>query len=550
MNSSSKSDIQTAVIYARYSSHAQREVSIEQQIRECTQYAERNNLKVIAIYSDRAISGKTDHRPQFQKMMNEAAAGKFRYVIAWKSNRMGRNMMQAMVNEARLNELGVRCLYVEEDFDDTAAGRFALRNMMNVNQFYSDNLAEDVRRGLMDNASKCMVNCPCPLGLKKGEDGRFAIDEEGAKIVREIYERVNAGDLFVDIANDLNARGIKTSRGNLWKKSSFHYLISNEQYIGTYSYGGIRIDGGIPPVLQKELFYAVQEKLKNKKATKRRHTDNADYLLTGKLFCGKCESPMVGCCGTGKSGTKYFYYACQKKRVERACDKKNVQKDYIEQRVTEAVREYLLDDDVITWIADGYQAFLDTHRRDSALTAMQDELADVEKSLKNIMAAIEQGIFTSTTRERLLELETLKQSLKASIAVAEASLQEVPRERIEFWIHSFREGDANNKEYQAKLIDSFVQAVYLYDDSLRIVCNYTGKDNEITITLADTDAVISGEVDVCSLKVWKGVPYGQRSKFGTQILTFFHIYSPSNPAIFLGLSTFAQKSFLYNSEPA
>lgn len=217
-----------AVIYARYSSHAQREVSIEQQIRECMQYAERNDLKVVAAYSDKAISGKTDHRPQFQKMMKEAATGKFRYVIAWKSNRMGRNMMQAMVNEARLNELDVRCLYVEEDFDDTAAGRFALRNMMNVNQFYSDNLAEDVMRGLMDNAAKCMVNGPCSIGLKRGEDGKYAIDEAGAKVIQEIFERVNNGDLFVDIANDLNARGIRTSRGNLWNKNSFHRLISNE----------------------------------------------------------------------------------------------------------------------------------------------------------------------------------------------------------------------------------------------------------------------------------------------------------------------------------
>lgn len=495
-----------AVIYARYSSHSQREVSIDQQIRECTLYAERNNLKIIAVYSDKAVSGKTDHRPQFQKMMKDAALGKFRYVIAWKSNRMGRNMMQAMVNEARLNDLDIRCLYVEEDFDDTAAGRFALRNMMNVNQFYSENMAEDIRRGLMDNASKCMVNCACPIGLKKGEDGKFAIDEERAKVVREIYERVNAGDLFVDIANDLNARGIKTTRGNRWNKNSFHRLISNEQYIGTYSYGEIKIEGGIPPILRKELFYAVQEKVKNKKATRGRHSKNADYLLTGKLFCGQCESPMVGCCGTGKTGAKYFYYACQKKRVEKACSKKNIQKDYIEKRVTEAVQEYLLDDASVTWIADGYQAFLDAHRRDSALIAMQGELADVEKSLKNILTAIEQGIFTATTRERLLELETAKQSLKASIAVTEASLQEVPREQIEFWIQSFREGNANSKEYQAKLIGSFVQAVYLYDDSLRVVCNYTGKNNEVVISLADTDAIIDGEIEACSLKVENGAP--------------------------------------------
>lgn len=503
-----KSDIPagTAVIYARYSSHAQREASIEQQIKECTEYAQRDGLKITSTYADKAISGKTDHRPQFQRMMNDAAQGKFRYVIAWKSNRMGRNMMQAMVNEARLNELGVRCLYVEEDFDDTAAGRFALRNMMNVNQFYSDNLAEDVMRGMMDNAAKCMVNGPCSIGLKRGEDGRFAIEEAGAKVVREIFERVNNGESFVDIANDLNAKGVKTSKGNLWNKNSFRSIVSNEQYIGIYSFSGLRIENGIPPILRKELFYSVQEKLKSRKGIKGRHTVNEDYLLTGKLFCGKCGYPMIGCSGTGKSGAKYFYYACQKKRTKKVCDKKNVGKTLIEEKITMAVREYLLDDDVISWIVDGYRAFLDAHRRDSALVSMQEELVEVEKGIKNIVAAIEQGIFTASTRERLLELEGEKQSLQASIAVTEATLEEVPRERIEFWLQSFRKGEVKSKAYQAKLIDSFVQAVYLYDDSIRIVCNYTGKNNEISVSLSDTDAAISGEIESCSLNASYGSP--------------------------------------------
>ena len=138
------------IIYARYSSHAQKDASIEQQIRECMAFAKAQGIRIVEVYADRAVSGKTDRRPDFQRMMRDAEKGKFRYVIAWKSNRMGRNMLQAMMNEARLNEMGIRVLYTEEDFDNTAAGRFALRSMMNVNQFYSENMAEDIRRGLND----------------------------------------------------------------------------------------------------------------------------------------------------------------------------------------------------------------------------------------------------------------------------------------------------------------------------------------------------------------------------------------------------------------
>ena len=129
------------MIYARYSSNNQREASIEQQVEWCKGLAERYNLALIDVYADKAISGRTDNRPSFQRMMRDAETGLFDYVLAWKSNRMGRNMLEAMLNDATLQEEGVRTVYVEEDFEDNAAGRFALRNMMNVNQFYSEALA-------------------------------------------------------------------------------------------------------------------------------------------------------------------------------------------------------------------------------------------------------------------------------------------------------------------------------------------------------------------------------------------------------------------------
>ena len=157
-------------------------------MRECLIFAKEQGIRITATYEDRAVSGKTDRRPNFQRMMKDAEKRKFQYVIAWKSNRMGRNMLQAMMNEARLNDLGVRVLYTEEDFDNTAAGRFALRSMMNVNQFYSENMAEDIRRGLMDNAMQCKVtNGTLPFGYKKDENLHYVLDPPNDEIVREIF---------------------------------------------------------------------------------------------------------------------------------------------------------------------------------------------------------------------------------------------------------------------------------------------------------------------------------------------------------------------------
>ena len=480
----------SAVIYARYSSHNQREASIEQQVAECQKFADINNLHITEVYADKAISGKTDRRPNFQRMMRDAAKGKFQYVVAWKSNRMGRNMLDAMINDSRLRDMGVRCLYTEEDFDDTAAGRFALRNMMNVNQFYSENMAEDIMRGMMDNARKCMVNNGgLPLGYKKGEDGRYAIDEAGAAIVREIYERFYAGEAFIDIANDLNARGLKTSRGNLWNKGSFHRLLTNERYIGVYEFGGVRIEDGVPPIIRKELFYAVQEKLKTKKNAQGRHRENGDYLLTGKLFCGHCGSPMVGISGTSKTKDKHYYYICQKKRLEKDCKKKTVRRDWIEQKIAEITKEYLMRDEVIQWLVDGYDNFLKLHRKDSMLLAAEEEMEGVKKAIKNVMAAIEQGIITPTTKDRLMELEDDRRRLEATIAVERAALVDIPKDKIQFWLESFRAGDVTDKKYQAKLIDSFVQAIYLYDGEMRAAFNYCGKKNSVTVSLDEVDGL-------------------------------------------------------------
>ena len=134
-------------------------------------------------------------------MMRDAGHARFDVIIAYKSNRIARNMLHALSYEDKLEQLGVRMVYVKEEFGDNAAGRFALRTMMNVNQFYSENMGEDIMRGMTDNAQNNKVNSGVlPMGYKKGEDGRFVIDESSARIVREIYRRFAAGDSLADIA--------------------------------------------------------------------------------------------------------------------------------------------------------------------------------------------------------------------------------------------------------------------------------------------------------------------------------------------------------------
>lgn len=475
----------TAVIYARYSSHAQREESIEQQVAEARAYAAANGYTVSRVYSDSAISGRTDQRPDFQRMMRAAEKKEFRYVIAWKSNRMGRDMLNAMINEARLNEMGIRCLYVEEDFDDSAAGRFALRSMMNVNQFYSEAMAEDIRRGLRDNAMNCKItNGHLPYGYKKGPDGRYAIDEPRAAVVREIFARVAGGEPYVDIREDLNARGITTGTGRPWARSSFEKILSNERYRGIYIYDDIRVEGGIPAIVPDALYCKVQEVISARTNVHgQRRGPNGDFLLTGKLHCGECGAFMTGVSGTGGSGQRYYYYACRRQKVEKDCDKIPVPRDQLEQAVASAIRE-LLTPEFVAWMVDAACSWADQQRQSSEIALLEQELTGVSSSIDNILRAIEQGIFTSSTRARLQELEERRAQLTDRLTAARADLVTLDREDLIAGLLLWRDGDYNSPRFLRRLFDTFIRRVDVFDDRLQVYFSFCGDQAHTTVPLS------------------------------------------------------------------
>ena len=496
----------TAVIYARYSSHNQRDCSIEQQVEACMKHAATSKLEVVDTYADRAVSGKTDKRPQFQQMMKDAEQGKFSVVLAWKSNRMGRNMLQAMVNEERLRECGVKVLYTEEDFDESAAGRFALRNMMNVNQFYSENMAEDIRRGMMDNAQNCKATGSPPYGYKIGKDKHLEVDEDAAKVVREIYEKVAAGCRIIDIARSLNARGIKTRRGYQWNKSSFNKMLQNERYRGVYLFNDVRIEGGLPRIVSDELYYKVQEAIRMKPNPRcmGRRTANGAYLLTGKLFCGQCLAPMRGESGTSKNGKLHFYYKCQSRRTKHNCNKANVQRDYIENLIAKAIYEYCLRDDIIELIADKTVEYNMKRLKEANVGTLEDELNDVNKRLGNFLKCMETMGPSNAMRAHLAELEDEQMKLNIKLNEAKANIVSCSREQLVAGMRIFRKGNIEDKKFQADLFDTFLRAVFLYDDRFRLVFNFAGEHNteEVPIEVLDNaalDAVYEEQAD-CSYK--------------------------------------------------
>ena len=463
-----------AVIYARYSSHAQKDTSIEQQLRVCRKYAQDNDLQVVDEYCDRAISGTSDKRPEFLKMIKDAAKGKWQRVLIYKVDRFARNRYDSAMYKAKLKKSGVKVMSVMEPIPDGPEGILLESVLEGSAEYYSANLSQNILRGMHENALACKVNNGgLPLGLTKGPDGRYAIEPAGAEVVREIFDMYAQGRNVTQITAELNARGLRTSKGARWNKNSLHTILKNERYAGVYKWAEVRIEDGIPAIISKELFEEVQERLRKVARAPAAARTDVDYLLTGKLFCGHCGSPMVGESGTGKSGRKFYYYACIKRKRERACDKKPVKKDWIETQVVRLTRDKVLTDEVIARIVDGAIRRQDAERDGSALAAMESDLADVKRGIRNILNAIEQGIITPSTKERLDELEGRRADLEAAIENEKIEKPGVTREELTFWLERFRDGDPNNPKYRDTFIEVFINAVYVYDDHLRIVVNFT-----------------------------------------------------------------------------
>ena len=490
-----KDESQEAVIYARYSSHNQRDCSIEQQVADCEAFARQNNLRVVKVYADRHISGRSDLRPEFQRMMKEAGRGGWAYVICWKLDRFARNRYDSATYKYRLKKHGIRVLYAKEAIPDGPEGILLESVLEGSAEYYSANLAQNIKRGMMYNAEQCKVNSgSIPLGYCKGPDGRYAIDEAGAEVVREIYRKAAAGVPFVDIANDLNGRGIRTSRGGLWNRGSFHNMLKNETYIGVYHFSDVRIEGGVPAIIEPGLFWEVGRILKTKKNPQGRHRVNGDYLLTGKLKCAHCDTFMVGFSGTGKGGELHYYYGCQKRRKEKACNKANVNRDWIERLVAEATMTYVLQDRVIEWVADAVMEYQEREAASAQMAALKARQAEVQQALDNIMKAIEAGILTATTKQRLLDLEAEAAEVQRAIQAEEATHVKLERDQVIYWMERFRGGDLNSQVFRRKLIDTFVSVVYLSDDHLRIAFNYSGKANTADFALVmDAEAVAGPE---------------------------------------------------------
>ena len=487
------------VIYARYSAGPrQTDQSIEGQLRVCTDFCKQRGLTVIDTYCDRHISGRTDERPEFQRLIADAKRKKFEAVVVYKTDRFARNKYDSAVYKRELKRNGIQIFYAAEAIPDGPEGIILESLMEGLAEYYSAELAQKIKRGMHESALKCQsTGSGRPLGYRVDEQKHFQIDPESAQTVQTIFEQYIKGESNAAICELLNSRGLRTAQGKLFNKNSINRIIKNRKYIGEYRYHDIVVEGGMPAIISKDTFNLAQAEMERRRTRKAPKSPKAEYLLAGRLFCGHCKGPMQGVSGTGKSGNKWYYYYCGNTRGKnKTCDKKQVSRDRLERAVVDFTVRYILQEDVLEELARKVHVAQERQNDTASEIAFYEKkLADNKKSIANVLRAIESGASTQTLPARLQELENEQAVILGELSFLKGKRLAFTEDQILFALMKHLEPypGESEQDYRRRIISDFVSEVYLYDDRLLIYFNISSEDGKLKS--ADLSNIEGGEFD-------------------------------------------------------
>ena len=466
-----------AVIYARFSSHSQNEQSIEGQLRDNHAWAKQQGITVIGEYIDRALSGTKDTRPDFQRMIKDAAKHQFDMVIVWKLDRFARNRYDSAIYKAQLKKHGVRVVSVKEHITDSPEGIILEGLLESMAEYYSANLSQNIRRGQRDSIAKGrFCGGGVPYGYK-AVDGKLVIDDKTAPYVRYVFEEYAKGTPKKEIIDTVNERGMRNRKGGPVTQSSFTVMLKNPAYIGRYSYKGEEVPDLAEPMIDEATFQAVQEKLNQNARAPGASTAKVDYLLSGKAFCGHCGALMIGVCGRSKTGAMYYYYQCGNRNRRHGCRKRNERKDFLEWYVVEQTLQYVLSPRRAARIAKSVVAQYDKEFSDSRIADLEKALQQIDRELDKLVDALidTPKVAHGKIHERMETLGAQKEDLEIDLAQMRVANEiRITEKEVLAWLHQFTIGDPTDIDFRRRIIDVFINSVYCYDDKTVIFYNIRG----------------------------------------------------------------------------
>ena len=462
------------VIYARFSSDHQREESIEGQIRICKEYASKNGITIINEYIDRAISGKTDKRPSFQKMIADSDTKLFQVVIVYALDRFARNGKQSAIYENMLNLNGVQLHSATENITGSPSSIILKSMLQGMAEYYSAELATKITRGMTENALKGKwTSGTIPFGYTRDKERHLIPHPINSPYVKDIFNMFVQGYKFVEIAEYLNGRGIRTATGGKWNKGSFHRMLVNKVYIGQYSWKDIKLDDAVPPIITKDTFDKAQRILEMRKNATVIVKPSNNYCLTSKIFCAHCNGPLIGMSGTSKTNkVRHHYYICSnKKRKKTDCSLPNIPQEYIEQSLAAYLQRILSDEQNIMDIAKYAVKAQNTAEENAELVRLQAEQKELKRKIDNCIKAIENGVISEAIVTRLKEseaaMETIKRKVLEQTMLLHASM--LTEAQIVFFLKKMAENISTNISATLKTLVRAVFVEYKKDSDEYII---------------------------------------------------------------------------------
>lgn len=476
--------MKTAVIYARYSSDSQSEQSIEGQLRVCQQYAKANDMLVVDTYIDRAMTGTNDNRASFQKMLKDSNKKQWSVVIVYKLDRFSRNKYESVIHKKTLKDNGIRLVSAMENIPDSPEGTLMEALLEGFNQYFSEELAQKVNRGIKESWLKGNATGGLRLFGYDVKDKKYIINEYEASIVREVFTKYSNGYKARAIAETLNERGFYRADAKPFTEKYVLYILHNSKYTGKVTRQGVEYDNIYPQIISNELWQKVKAINEENKYAPSRKKEIYDYILSGKLICGICKRKMCGESGTSHTKDIHYYYSCLSHRRKIKCTTKSVQKLYLEDLVINTTAKLLSEENNIHLIAENiYKLHKQEMNDNTNLKLLTKTRAEAIKASKNIVKAIEQGIITEMTKSRLAELESEISHLDFKIErEKQKSYTFLTIEEIETYLKSKVFSNTQDIKIRKLLVNTFIREIILYPDKIIITYNFTNpiENNNIT----------------------------------------------------------------------
>ena len=341
------------VIYARYSEGPkQTDQSIEGQVNDCMAFAKRNDITVTEVYADRHVSGKsTAGLYEFQRMLRDDQQKKFDCIIVWKIDRFGRDRQDIAVSKMQLKKAGVKLMYAEESVPEGPEGIILESVMEGLAEYYSADLRQKVIRGRRETLKKGLFcGGTLPIGYKVDEDRRVVPDPKTAPHVREVFRMYADGRQIKDCVAYLQDKKIKGQRGNEMSKSTVGAMLRNKKYLGVFDVSGVEVRA--EPLIDEALFLRCVDRFPGGPEKNAAGKAKVDYLLSCKIFCGKCGRMLTGESARGRSRI-YYYYKCPAKKRGSSCSLIPIKKDVLEDLIVTATVRDVLTEEMISLLEIG-----------------------------------------------------------------------------------------------------------------------------------------------------------------------------------------------------